>query len=525
MTRTRKRALLITAILLALPVLFLFEEHLRGKRGLAKFKRELVAKGEKLTIEECRPPFPAEADNGYGEFLRAMTMVESQSIADAAPPSLRAVAPGKVHVTGSLVEWPKSNASRKAPVTNSNWRVLEDALEASREPLQAARFALQKPGFDGRWVYSLVHFQLPPDIATLKRAGQCFNAASLLHLHQARLEEALEDLEGGLRLSHGICQHRILIAQLVRYAVASSSVGTTWQALQTPGWNDALLARLQQAWQTNEFVLPGLHAIEMERAMAIDWIGQMRDSVATAANQWDLMNNWGSFGGAGGAGAGAGGVQTLDDLTQKLGEKSGDLLNRGIFIPLWQFAWSFEDERNYLASTQAVLDGGRATGIQYSIFPTSEASRELERRSGKENFYDRLRHVSSGAIQGILSHYIVRAATLQAQRDLAVTAIALKRYELRHTRLPPDLAALTPGFLPGIPRDIFDGQPLRYRPVGEGGFLLYSIGKDEKDDGGDPKPPAKSINASFFNGRDLVWPQPASVRETAEAEEKEKRKK
>ena len=35
------------------------------------------------------------------------------------------------------------------------------------------------------------------------------------------------------------------------------------------------------------------------------------------------------------------------------GEKSGELLKRGIFIPLWQFAWSFEDERNYVASMQA----------------------------------------------------------------------------------------------------------------------------------------------------------------------------
>jgi hypothetical protein len=33
--------------------------------------------------------------------------------------------------------------------------------------------------------------------------------------------------------------------------------------------------------------------------------------------------------------------------------------------------------------------------------------------------------------------------------------------------------------------DPFSGQPYRYRP-GPGGFAVYSLGKDRKDDGGDP---------------------------------------
>jgi hypothetical protein len=39
-------------------------------------------------------------------------------------------------------------------------------------------------------------------------------------------------------------------------------------------------------------------------------------------------------------------------------------------------------------------------------------------------------------------------------------------------------------YLPAVPRDPFDGQPLRMA-AGPEGLLLYSVGKDGVDDGGD----------------------------------------
>jgi len=47
------------------------------------------------------------------------------------------------------------------------------------------------------------------------------------------------------------------------------------------------------------------------------------------------------------------------------------------------------------------------------------------------------------------------------------------------------LSELSPSQLPAVPTDPFDGQPLRYRKVGEG-YLLYSVGADLKDDAGNP---------------------------------------
>lgn len=94
--------------------------------------------------------------------------------------------------------------------------------------------------------------------------------------------------------------------------------------------------------------------------------------------------------------------------------------------------------------------------------------------------------------------------------QMVIAAIALKRYELRHSQLPQNLASLTPELLAEPPRDFMDGQVLRYRANDDGLFTLYSVGEDVRGDGGDlltavaDKNPQK---ASPWSGRDWVWPQ------------------
>ena len=70
-----------------------------------------------------------------------------------------------------------------------------------------------------------------------------------------------------------------------------------------------------------------------------------------------------------------------------------------------------------------------------------------------------------------------------AQRDLVLCAIAVRQYQASRGELPASLAPLVPEFLPAVPTDPFDGRPLRM-VAGEEGVVLYSVGSDQKDDGG-----------------------------------------
>jgi hypothetical protein len=55
-----------------------------------------------------------------------------------------------------------------------------------------------------------------------------------------------------------------------------------------------------------------------------------------------------------------------------------------------------------------------------------------------------------------------------------------------------------PQFAEKLPHDIVGGQPLKYHRTGDGRFALYSVGWNEKDDGGVP---GKAADEG-----DWVWP-------------------
>jgi hypothetical protein len=67
----------------------------------------------------------------------------------------------------------------------------------------------------------------------------------------------------------------------------------------------------------------------------------------------------------------------------------------------------------------------------------------------------------------------------------AVLALALERYHAKHGRFPDQLDELTPEFLVLSPLDPFDGKPMKYKRT-EHGVIVYSIGPDMIDDGGQP---------------------------------------
>jgi hypothetical protein len=59
-----------------------------------------------------------------------------------------------------------------------------------------------------------------------------------------------------------------------------------------------------------------------------------------------------------------------------------------------------------------------------------------------------------------------------------------------------------------------DGQPIRFRRQPDGGFVLYSVGEDGKDDGGDAGlRPGKTNLRMIWDRKDVVWPAPATADE------------
>ena len=69
------------------------------------------------------------------------------------------------------------------------------------------------------------------------------------------------------------------------------------------------------------------------------------------------------------------------------------------------------------------------------------------------------------------------------QFDLTRLAFALAAYRADRGAYPTKLADLAPKYVAKVPKDIFNDSDLHYRQE-NGGYLLYSVGPNGKDDDG-----------------------------------------
>jgi hypothetical protein len=426
------------------------------------------------------------------------------------------VVPGK-----ASVGW-KQSGIRDAKKTNT-WNELTEDLRLSAAALEQIREALRSPQFDLNLNYKM-GFNVPlGSLAKYKAVAQWLSAATLNDLHAGRLNEAAANLNALLSLVNALRDERLIICQLVRIAIAASGFPPTWEALQADGWTDAQLAAFQQGWAALEFLQPMEQASAMERAIGLEMFDRLRNSSAER-RQWFSGNVFG------GAAAPPGtptptNIAEVPDFALEWSKERLSTLNSFAQENAWRWLWSYDDELRYMQTLQVMLEVPR-----HARFTGSFAS---ARSRGTNEIWRlwRLRHAGVlGSVRYFLSNVIApemerasaKAARLEVQREMTVTAIALKRYSLRHGKLAPTLAALVPEFLPQTPKDPIDGQPLRYRLHADGSFLLYSVNEDGKDDGGDPRPTSPdSLNYSLGNGRDMVWPLPATAEEVAEAQANE----
>jgi hypothetical protein len=78
----------------------------------------------------------------------------------------------------------------------------------------------------------------------------------------------------------------------------------------------------------------------------------------------------------------------------------------------------------------------------------------------------------------------LKEATLEAMMLTTKAGLACKIHKNQTGHYPENLEALVPEFLDKVPVDPFTGKPLIYRVQEDGGVIIYSVGSNEKDDGG-----------------------------------------
>lgn len=503
----KRRLKLVGKILLALVavfVIFLLVERIRGQKALARYKRELIRQGEKLTAQEVMAQRP-KGENGMPDVRAARNRIKDGVVLpNRYPPAMAVTASGRAIIGFQLESWVEDKLTNR-------WEQLAIELNQNATTLNEIRTALAKPVLDNELDLSDgAKLKFPP-FGEIKVLTQWFRAECQLALRNGRPADAVIPLVANIKLPKLLREDRLAISELVRYAIGAMAKVATWEALQADGWLDADLAQIQSAWMEQGFVGDIASALEGERVYTLSIYGTVRSSNDDA---FDLIFGMEDFLAIFGDDSGS--SWWRDKLEQVPGyQPSLEFLQRNTFCRLWRFAWLDQDEFRYLKRMQTLLEAARNANqlkSQLAVQPTINA---LESESEHLSFYDRLRFPMQQTIFP-LTRLSERATRAELDRSLAIAAIALKRNSLRYGKFPATLAALVPEFITSVPVDYMDGQSIRYRLNSDGSFTLYSVGKDGKDDGGDLTPPAGLKSKDLWRRRDYVWPAPASAEEVEE---------
>jgi hypothetical protein len=486
MSKRVRVAVFGVALALVMAVIGLLASRSGSRGALQRYQAALVAKGEKLTYAELVPP-------------RLTNTVDSYALITNATPKLRngrfvpgLLAPRSYTGPGQAIpawQQPSPDQGGSAlPGRAGAWEEFDSQMQSAEGALQDIRAALKDPAADaGPCTNMLTSRRL--NFVSIRSAAQWLMGAAENDLHQGRLEAALQNVEALAALARMERDEPSLVAQMIRVAVAGLGLAVTWDALQAPGWTEPQLARLQKAWEQADLV---------------------------EAVEWGFLS------------ARAGGYELFTQLRHSRGAQVGTLFGRFIggnpfaappsleevainylYFPAYKLTSIDEDELFYLRRMQESLGALR---LLRGHRPWPEVRRELTNVTVNvvkvSNPARRLRYLLSAMTIPNCEKAAATAVDKEIERQMTLAAIALKRFEMRHGRLPPNLEALVPEILAAVPYDYGSAKPLRYRLKEDGEYVLYSVGVDGKDDGGDPTPRA-GATPGLWEGRDAVWPSAA----------------
>jgi hypothetical protein len=497
----RLKILVALGIMLGVAVLIPVIRHYQLRAATEAYIAKLKAQGEPMELAQVIPPPVSPEQNGVPFIRYALTNLAWSGVVWTNPPQgMRMIAPSK-----AIVGWRQPmifgpfDYYRGFTATN-RWKDLGRELAAAKNDIDSFQSLTNHPILDFNLDYQNLKL---PHTGWLKQSARWLSAAAIYDLHEGDPKNACADVRTALAIAKGETDERVLISQLVRIAIAAMSANTTWEILQDPNISDDDLAQLQQDWQSLEFTGALEQSLKFERVSELQEFAETRTSTEKFNKLWGYSY--------------APDAPVENDLDQ-IGPIRRSLFLRKWDELRWQWFWSYQDELYGLQSLQIVIDATRMAETNKSFEAVQLiTSAKLTRLVGKRhsvNPMNGLRDVFGG---GAYVAALRKAATAQTARKVVVAAIALKRYELRHHQLPDKLNQLVPDFLKSVPTDYMDGQPLRYRRNADGTFLLYSIGENGQDDGGNPAL-EQGIESSSYNWQDFaaldwVWPQPATPAE------------
>jgi len=353
-----------------------------------------------------------------------------------------------------------------------------EALEPYRPVLDELRTAARRPEarFNVRYDQDNPWGILLPHLAVLRRTSQALQLHAVAELALGHSDRALEDLQLMLRLADSTRFEPFVVGQMIRVSMTQLALQVVWEGVNARRWSAAQLQSIQEPLAKFDFLADFRRSLDAERVAGNITIDQLR----TAKNRSEL---WFALG----------------DSTEGGASPIIKLAPRGWF------------DQEYVTLNRwydRLMDPALDVSAK-RIHPGESAKvvAEFERTVAASGNALLQHNLMTRLLLPNLSDALVKAAFAQTSVNLARIALALERYRLAENSFPDTLSALAPRFIPAVPHDVITGEPPRYRRIDVNHFVLYSVGWNEKDDGGvvataKPKSPQSELREG-----DWVWKQ------------------
>jgi len=510
--RNLKRSLFGLACLATLIALFYAEEDWRGWHAWNKFKHEWEAQGEKFDFTSVVPP-PVPDDQN---FAMAPIWVESMKAA-LGPKNSRQwfgdnfAENGRTNFVNRIFNMPltdndsywrtngqgnwekatltdlkpwqnyyralaaKTNSFPAAPQPQSPAQDVLLALSKYDSTIEEMRQAGQRPfsRFPLNYNRDEVWAILLPHLAALKRCTQVLQLRAIAELQNGQSDKALDDVKLELRLADAIRTEPFLISHLFRIAILQIALQPVYEGLAEHRWSDAQLVALDAELAKLEFLA--------------DYKLSMRGEMGCQNGIFDLLIR---------------NHRELFNISSVTGSSSGPPFISSLIPTGWFYQNRLRCARMMVEFYIPLADVDQQTVSPAAVRHADEVLKAGTKKITPYNILERM-------LFPALGNAVEKFARAQSSVDSARVAVALERYRLAHGEFPGSLDTLAPQFLEKVPHDIIGGQPLHYRRTSDGQFVLYSVGWNERDDGGVVVLTKGSTPSVDINQGDWVWRYPA----------------
>lgn len=499
------RFLFVILCLITIVALFYAEENWRGKHAWQTYRAQLEAKGEKFSLAALAPPpVPDDRNLALAPLLRPATDFtqgangvvwhDTNGLARLESISTQ-LFPGRFTndhlVLGSLEKGTFADLPACAAFYRGNTNYPQAPADASPaetilvalgrfapefQQLREAAAARPDCRFPTHYDVEPPWSILLPHLARMKALTTFTHVRAVAELQAGRSADAFDDLKLGLRFSDSLKGEPLLISHLVRIATLTINLQTLREGLLRHAWTDPQLAELATHLASEDLLTDYELAMRGERALetgGVEFLGRQ----GFRTNPFDYLGS--------------------DD------ESPGPPFCGNAFPSGWFYQNMLTMARAFEDFALPVVDARN-----HRVFPDvgEKGTRAVNQmRTGPYTIIAKM-------LLPALGKAVSRSAQIQTYVDAGHVASALERFRLAGGKLPDALTTLTPALLAKVPADVIDGKPLRYRLRDEGGYLLYSLGWNQTDDGGQlawTEHGKEKPSVDVIKG-DWVWSMPGS---------------